>query len=94
MQKVCGIECEIGSEMVTVSLRVYHFLSTGTTKEDISPCCLIENFTEVAVYAIPSSGRNVVLKYQGQGAMELRRLTTTKVEWVDVCMCVSLLVCV
>jgi hypothetical protein len=51
----------------------------GVSKTDISPSCLVENFTDVAVYTIPCAGKNVVLKYQGQGAVDLRRLTTTKV---------------
>jgi hypothetical protein len=51
----------------------------GVSKTDISPSCLVENFTDVAVYTVPCAGKNVVLKYQGQGAVDLRRLTTTKV---------------
>jgi hypothetical protein len=57
---------------------VYNTRSEEVTKDLISPQCAVENFSEICIYSIVCQGRNVILKYQGAGIIELRKLTTTK----------------
>lgn len=57
---------------------IYNTRGDEVTKELISPQCAVENFTEICVYSIVCEGKNVILKYQGGGVIELRKLTTTK----------------
>ncbi len=57
---------------------IYDTREVGVTKETISPTCAIDNFLHISIYEIDSCNRNVILKYQGQGVVELRKGTTTK----------------
>lgn len=57
---------------------VYNTRGEEVTKEMISPECAIHNFSEICIYSILCEGKNVILKYQGAGVIELRKLTTTK----------------
>jgi hypothetical protein len=62
-----------------VNSLVYNTRSEEVTRDQlISPQCAVENFSEICIYSIVSEGRNVILKYQGGGLIELRKLTTTK----------------
>ena len=57
---------------------MYNTRGEEVTKEMISPECAIHNFSEICIYSILCEGKNVILKYQGAGVIELRKLTTTK----------------
>lgn len=63
---------------VPLNSLVYNTRSAGMTKELISPQCAVQNFTEISIYSIRSQDKNIILKYQGSGVIELRKLTTTK----------------
>lgn len=39
---------------------------------ELSPCASIENFWQFAVYRIEATGKNVLLKFKGDGAIETR----------------------
>lgn len=58
---------------------IYNTRGRGVTKDDISPPCRVSWFTEISLYTIPCANKNILLKYQGQGVVDVRRLTTTKV---------------
>jgi hypothetical protein len=60
------------------STPVYNTRGPGVTKQLISPSCLIENFSHISIYSVKCGDCNVILKYQGQGVVELRRGTSTK----------------
>jgi hypothetical protein len=57
---------------------IYNTRGEEVTKEMISPQCAVQNFSEICIYSILCEGKNVILKYQGAGVIELRKLTTTK----------------
>lgn len=46
----------------------------------ISPSCLIDNFPNLAIYRIDCAHKNAILKYQGQGVVEIRKGTTAKLD--------------
>lgn len=43
----------------------------------VSECALVENFAQLALYTIDVDGKNAILKYQGQGVLDIRKGTTS-----------------
>lgn len=52
--------------------------STEDGKSEISPSCVVENFPSIAIYRIESENKNVILKYQSNGIIDVRKGTTAK----------------
>jgi hypothetical protein len=48
-----------------------------TVETALTPSHVISNFIEVSIFEIDCGGKNCILKYQGNGLVELRKLSTT-----------------
>jgi hypothetical protein len=43
----------------------------------VNPCALVDNFPLIALYTVDTDRKNAILKYQGQGVLEIRKGTTS-----------------
>lgn len=51
---------------------IYDTRARGVTPEKLSPCARIDLFNKIRVFYISSAGKNVLLKYKGEGLIEPR----------------------
>ena len=66
-------------ESAVCSVREYLSLHPGEKPNTsvVSPCALVENFTQIALYTVDTDRKNAILKYQGQGVLDIRKGTTS-----------------
>lgn len=72
-------ERPVAGQPVVRSVREYLVAHPGDIPNEsvVSPCAIVDKFPMIVLYTIDMDGKNAILKYQGQGVVEIRKGTTS-----------------